>query len=512
MPSEPHAPDSELRRLHPASLLFSIGAAARRLLVPGILLFFAASRGNGNVEFWAMLFFFPALATAVGRYLSFRYLLGDEELVIREGIVTRNERHIPYHRIQNIDLVQNPLHRLFGVAEVRLETAGGEKPEAVMRVLSLDGVDRMRTRVFAERSAGSAAAVATPLADPAAQAIGSGAAARLVHRMPAREVALFGIISNQGMVVVAAALGLLWQFDFAQGWLDSVFRRSPDQLKNLQPLDRPWIAILLGLVALTALVVALRAFSVGWAFLKLHGFSLRRRGDDLRAEYGLLTRLSKTVPRQRIQVVSARETFLHRRFGRVAVQVETAGGAGDDADSRVDRTWLAPLIRKEELGALIREALPELDLDSVRWEPLAPRASRRILRRSLALALLPLVGSVAALGAWGSLLALVLIPWAWVHARLWVRHSGYAVTSDAVLYRSGWWVRRLSAARFTKIQALELHSTPFDRRNEMASLRVDTAGAGHVGHRIAVAFLEAPEALRLFERLSHEAGRTSFRW
>ncbi|MGM3151304.1 PH domain-containing protein, partial [Escherichia coli] len=33
---------------------------------------------------------------------------------------------------------QNPLHRLFGVAELRLESAGGARPEAEMRVLKLD--------------------------------------------------------------------------------------------------------------------------------------------------------------------------------------------------------------------------------------------------------------------------------------------------------------------------------------------------------------------------------------
>ena len=80
-----------------------------------------------------MLFFVPAVVGALIKYWSYRYRLDKDELVIREGIVFRNERHIPYTRIQNIDCVQNPLHRLLRVSEVRLETAGGEKPEAILR-------------------------------------------------------------------------------------------------------------------------------------------------------------------------------------------------------------------------------------------------------------------------------------------------------------------------------------------------------------------------------------------
>ena len=43
-----------------------------------------------------------------------------------------------WYSIHNVVLHQTMLHRLFGVAEVRLESAGGQKPEAQMRVLRLD--------------------------------------------------------------------------------------------------------------------------------------------------------------------------------------------------------------------------------------------------------------------------------------------------------------------------------------------------------------------------------------
>jgi putative membrane protein len=519
MPSDGVPAATGMRRLHPTSLIFSIGSAARRLLLPGIILLLAASRSRTGLEIWAMVFFAPALVVAVIRYLSYRYRLGHEELVIREGIVNRNERHIPYHRIQNIDLVQNPLHRWLHVAEVRLETAGGEKPEAVIRVLALADVEQMRARVFAERSGGAPLGEAAE-GEAAARETAPPAPARQLLVMPPREVALFGIISNQGMVVVAAVLGLLWQLDLFERWVDSLSIDSVKDLPEIKPGVGPWTASLLALGALVLFLVLLRLLSIAWAFLKLHGFKLTRRADDLRAEYGLLTRISKTVPRQRIQVVSSRSTLLHRWFHRAAVQVETAGSAGEESDSRAARTWLAPLVRLEELGRLFAEALPGLDLDGVRWQPLSPRAFRRVLRRSLLLAILPVAGATAtclnfgivAVAVAGVASVALAVAWAWLHARLYVRHTGYALTADTVLHRSGWWVRRISAARFSKIQAAELVESPFDRRRQMASLRLDTAGAGPLGQRIAVAYLDRSTAEGLHERLSHEAGRTTFRW
>jgi membrane protein YdbS with pleckstrin-like domain len=54
--------------------------------------------------------------------------------------------------------------------------------------------------------------------------------------------------------------------------------------------------------------------------------------------------------------------------------------------------------------------------------------------------------------------------------------------------------------------------TPFDRRNSMAALAVDTAGAGRVGHRVHIRYLLAETAEKLRASLFREASSTSFRW
>ena len=196
---------SERQRLHPLSWLFTSAQAAKGFIIPLVLLLFAS--GGSNYELWAALVILPVTAGAVIQYIVFRYDLGEDELVIRDGVFTRTERHIPYARIQNIDLVQNPLHRMLDVALVRIETASGDRPEAVIRVLSLDKVDEMRTHVFADRH--DTPETARGPTDPPA--------AKVLLRLSGRELGKLGIVSNKGLVVVTAVLGVLWQ----QGrWLD----------------------------------------------------------------------------------------------------------------------------------------------------------------------------------------------------------------------------------------------------------------------------------------------------
>ena len=72
--------------------------------------------------------------------------------MIQSGLIFRNERHIPYARIQNLDAVQNVVHRLLRVIEVRVQTGAGAEPEATISVLPAAALDEMRRRVFAREA------------------------------------------------------------------------------------------------------------------------------------------------------------------------------------------------------------------------------------------------------------------------------------------------------------------------------------------------------------------------
>src|SRR5690606_38110055 len=88
---------SEPQRLHVFTVLFDAVATARAFLVPA--LFGGVSAGGGEVErvvTWTVaLLSLPAILFAVARYLTFRYRLEGDELVIDSGLLSRRHRVIP---------------------------------------------------------------------------------------------------------------------------------------------------------------------------------------------------------------------------------------------------------------------------------------------------------------------------------------------------------------------------------------------------------------------------------
>jgi putative membrane protein len=473
-----------------------------------------------NWQFWLLLFLIPATLAALARYFSFRLRYEGTELVIRSGIFFRNERHVPYARIQNLDAVRNVVHRLLGVTEVRVETGGGQTPEATISVLHETVFEEMRRRIFAGRAAvgeGEPTVAAIPeAATPDVPAVQS----RTLLYLPLRELLLNGVLENRGMLIIGAGYGLLWEAGLFRGLWDRVangwygpglVRDTVRRVAAGEPL--PWGQIGVLIAGIAGLLVLVRVLSMIWSWLRLYEFRLTRAGEDLRTEYGLLTRVTATIPLRRVQTFTIREAPLQRLVGRQSVRVATAGSEGAPENGpKQPREWLAPIIRNSAVPALVREVLPGFEMDALDWQPLHARAFRRAVKPALLWGT-ALTFPVFIIFGWRALTVLPFVL-AWMTLATWkhVQRMQWAITEDAVAFRSGWLWRNLTVAPIVKIQTVERTESPFDRRAMMARVRVDTAGGNERSHGVAIPYLARETAQALYERLSAQAAHTTFRW
>jgi putative membrane protein len=324
------------------------------------------------------------------------------------------------------------------------------------------------------------------------------------------ELVRFGLIDNRGMILVAAVLGLLGQ----GGFFENMQRRAIFDWLPWQELASAGLPrqILLAAATAAVLITATRVLSVILALTMLYDFQLTGAGSDLRTRYGLLTRVSRTLRRPRIQAVHQTTTMLHRLFKRASLRVDLAGGlaANSSAGQQSPRgnwneLWLAPLCVQGDAERLIRVALPRARTSGVEWQKLAPRARWRIFRvRALFWLVAAPVPAVWFGGWWAAAIVPAALPLVWLHAHLYVKHTGWALDADFFLLKRGWWTRKLAVVRRDRIQSVHLRDSPFDRRYGMTQLSVDNAGTAGVGHRVALPYLDRREAERLALALYRE--------
>jgi putative membrane protein len=492
------------RRLHPWSWLFVLLQQLKQFVLPLVALVVFGGRGDDGYGYWAQMGPIVAIAVLVFisilQYFTYRYRVGKDGLSVREGWLHRSLREIPFARIHNVVVHQSLLHRVFGVAEVRLESAGGQKPEAQMRVLSLDDALALENLVKHRGQAGEHSV------DEAA------ADSDTLLTLSTGEVIRLGLISNRGMIVVAAGIGAAWQIlpdKMVGDFIEDFSQRAFGYADHLQ---WGWAASAAAVLSLLLLaVLAVRALSVVLALLQFHGFRLREDPRRLMVERGLLARLRTSVARRRIQSWTLQEGLLHRLLGRRTVRIDTAVAEAPSGGEQRALKEVAPVATPETCDQLIAHLLPHAQWPRQHWHPLPANAWWRLfLPVAVWVVLLTVVLSLR-FGPWASAL-LLWLPCAAYGARQQARRAGYDIDERLVAVRGGWWSRYWRFAEIDKLQALRLTRSPLDRRLGTASLWLDTAGATGMAPPLRLRFVPEAEAQALYERLGRALAHRRLHW
>jgi len=147
VPPEPHDPMGDVQSLRvfraaPGYLRYiTLGwlISQLALLAGGLIVFVSllfASATSGPFSILVIVLGLVALLAFVGQaaltYFSLRlnyemrwYKVTDRSLRIRAGVWNVHEMTMTFANVQNISITQGPLERLFGISDVRVETAGG---------------------------------------------------------------------------------------------------------------------------------------------------------------------------------------------------------------------------------------------------------------------------------------------------------------------------------------------------------------------------------------------------
>ena len=466
----------EVQMLHPMTLVqrFLIAVPAFIIL---LFPFFRSPESSdyfsiGTIVIYSLL----ALPLIFLRYYRFRYRITRKEIIIQSGIINRQHRSILIERIQNIEIEQSILPRIFGTAKVKIETAGSAKTEGVLEFVSVERAHQIREVVRSYQQEQVA---------PAGDAIHQDATADRSVPKPASRIAApeselgepmfamsLGRVLLTGMLrfslfYIAIAFSIIQQFNpdpdeielwLTKGWLNpivSLYQSSP------------WLFTIAGIIVaitlswITGILVSLN---------RNYNFKIWLKDRKLHKHHGLLTLSQGTIPLKRIQALIFRANLLMRKLNWVALEVQTMGLES----SQRGHQMAVPLGKFEEAVEIAKPILPLSIPDS--FTSVSPLTIRRAIIRLTMLTtftILP-IGYFWRPALWG-LLILILIPW---YAILRFRNHGYALVDDMLYVRRGVFQHYIWAIPVSKFQVLYTTASIFQRRLGLSTVYVDTAGAG----------------------------------
>jgi putative membrane protein len=489
-PAEP-----DWQRLHPATLALAIVR-----LGPKSFNFLPAVAALGFTGNWVWIvpallaFLLFSLGAAWLGWMRFRFLVGDDEIVIESGVLSRQHRTIPFDRIQDVSIEQGLIARALGIARVGFETGAGgagKENDAALDAIGLDAAQALRTTIRAHRS-DAVAAPATPASDGAPPAA-PAAEDRLLFAMTPRRLLVAGLFnfSLAALAVVGAAMQFfddLLPFDFnvfsIRDWTDLAERYGLDQWV----IAHRWIA---GVGALVSLLTIGLVTGVATMLLANWNFRLTREPRALRRTRGLTTRTDVAIPVRRVQAAIVVTGWIRRRFGWHELRLQSLASDGEkERDHQI-----VPFARLAEIDPVLGEVAIARPGDDQHWQ----HSHRIVALGGLVGATFCALGGLVSLGfgqpvGWAALAAAPLIA---AVALAGARLHRWADLPAMVAIRRGFWKPKMTLLPHASVQSVDLKTDFILRPLGLATLVFGVPGGSALAsHEIPAIPLASAEALR----------------
>jgi len=446
-------PSAEFRRLHPLTFVHYIF-----LGIIGFVISYFSPTGTDIISTplltFAIVYMVIIGPFSIAKYIRFRYYATKDEVVIYHGVFKRVRRNIPSDRIQNVAIQRNLLSRILGTASVKIETAGTASAEGVLSFVGVQEAERLRNLFRTV---------------PTAAIIEENVSILPGFHMPLQRVAIAGIYQfSLALIVVIYTLffqlisfGII-DLDRLEIWLTERFFLG-EIVTNQWPI----------IVAIFILTVLVGGWILGFLqyLTRFYNFRMELGPTKIYRKFGLLTIREVTLPYKRVQSFLIQSNPVMRLRGWYRLEVQTLGlesGERGFQSAMPFAKWseiisLAPQIRSFTLA----ETYSNVSKRTIQ---------RHSLRYSLVIAI-PLV-MLCLLWSANALWGFCLLPFTWGIAWMqylchrWAFHDGNLLIRRRIFSQQFWIV---PVERF---QAFEITSSFFQRRMELCTLIVDTAGAG----------------------------------
>lgn len=498
-----------------------------RHLIPLIILVIINLKGFDFMKsLWGILAaVLVVILNGVFSFLSwkkFQYSLEQDRIIIRKGVLNREEKTIYYNRIHSVNVQQPLLLRIFGAASLQIETPGGKpgQAEGKLRVLKHGYAIELQQQLKYLRSAnadakqaggdneltGQAKLISNP--EEAAELIAERSPGQSVHGPgqagPSSSQSVqghwqaeqsseqlrngpytedrydyyyhisFGQLLKASLTSLNLNFALIFIFgiySFADDVLEVVFPGLYDKLLNgiIDQYSALPIILLLGLTLLVLGFVWL--LSIAIYLIKFGDFQISRTLEQLSVSYGLLEKKSFIFDQNKVQAVIMDENPLRQWLGFAELRVQVI------TSNAMEQLVIHPFVRKKDIPAIMEQLLPDRKLD-LREQLLAPpRSAYRTY------ALLPLIiVLLAAAGAiwwwkWNGLWLLLLLPVIAIWRLLCMRSAGVWLEGNDLILRKRSVNRTTYFVRRKHIVTLSMKASPIQRKRQLHNIHVQVLGS-----------------------------------
>lgn len=416
---------------------FGLGGNSFALIFPGVII---------------LLFLLAYL-----KYKNFLFHVDNDGFHLNKGIFQKESISIPKSKIQNVYIKQNLLQQLINVVSLTIETAGDDTSEVVITALDRNSALSLKNELL--------------LVNTSTIVENSETASNVYYQVSIKKLILEGVSQNHlksFIILIFFLAGLYSQFN------DIINKMElNDVFGELLQMDEESLLMFMIFNGVILFVLIMMAFmiSLGKSVLVNYDLKVVEVGKTLEISKGLLNKISLNLIPIRIQSLKITNNRLKRYFGLNTLFVSQAM-----VDKKQKQSLSIIGLSEPQVDYLTSKIYSSYHGVSEKLKP--ENYFKRIYTiRGIIMALIINLIAFPFFDNRLFLINLILIPFIYFFSKHTFLKSYYNIDESYLTIGNGFIETNTNILELHKIQSVEWSQTIFQKRRNIASLKVFTASS-----------------------------------
>lgn len=287
-----------------------------------------------------LLLFLAAVVKQIWTWAKTWICIEGQTIVIERKTMNQKVNTIGIKNISNINTEQNLFEMIMGTCKIKIDTSSlstAEKTDVQIVLKKADAEEfcRIVMGLLKEVTREQDDEKKTSIDEGVQESFGEKASLSDILRHGFCSITIFSLV-----VIVAGVGGLI-----------EVISRFAEKGELVQSL----VSGLVGIFAVFSFVLS-AVWNIVKNFIRYFEFSVKRRGNEIYIQYGILKRVEYTVPINKIQALKISQTLIARIAGMYMVELINIG-IGDDKEEK--NSFFILYGKKKDVEKKIEKLLPE---------------------------------------------------------------------------------------------------------------------------------------------------------
>ena len=260
------------------------------------------------------------------------FYIQDEALVLERNTLNKKKNTIGIKNISNINLEQTLFQMAIGTCTLKLDTntlTTADKTD-VSIVLKKKDAEQFRMYLLGQQEF--------------VEEVRKEEVSTKAFTEPAKEIFMHGLLSWNllSLLVAGGAVASIWGIFLDMG-----------EINQTNKMDS------IASIAMLAIVGGSMVWKVVKEFLRYLEFSIERKDDKVYLQYGIIKRVTYSIPVEKINAVRLNQTMIARLAKRYMVEVINVGMGNDEEEKH---SFFLPYGKKEKIEERLNVLLPEFEI------------------------------------------------------------------------------------------------------------------------------------------------------